>query len=209
MTKDAQGGNRLPQHAPKKTKKSDDSVSIKTARDRATERTATKKAQLLNAYRELGNLTHAARAAGIHRDSHYGWLATDPVYAVEFAKAQEPAAQTLEDEAIRRAVSGVDEPVFHGGQLCYAPSDLRYARDQYTGNGKHRRLKAGAILTPKPGAKALSIRRYSDTLLIFLLKGAKPEKYKDRSTAEISSPTGKPIKSEMRIRFIRPPAASK
>lgn len=36
-------------------------------------------------------------------------------------------------------------------------------------------------------------RKYSDTLLIFLLKGAKPDKYRERVSSEISGPGGKPI----------------
>lgn len=205
MTPDAQGGNRLPQHAPTQSYKSD---RLTRAREKAAAKTAMKKAQLLNTYRELATISAACKAVRISRDTHYAWLQSDPVYVAEFHKAQEPAIQTLEDEAIRRAAYGVEEPVIHGGQLCYAPQDLHYAPDQYQGRGAKRKLKPGAVLTPKPGRKALSIRRYSDVLLIFLLKGGRPEKYKDRTSAEISSPAGKPIKSEMKIRFIHPPASS-
>ncbi len=35
--------------------------------------------------------------------------------------------------------------------------------------------------------------KYSDTLLIFLLNGAKPEKYKHRTTAELTGPGGAPL----------------
>ena len=35
-----------------------------------------------------------------------------------------------------------------------------------------------------------TVRKYSDTLLIFLLKGAKPEKYKERSASTLSNPDG-------------------
>jgi hypothetical protein len=38
------------------------------------------------------------------------------------------------------------------------------------------------------------IKKYSDTLTIFLLKGAKPEKYKDRIASEVSGPDGGAIK---------------
>jgi hypothetical protein len=37
------------------------------------------------------------------------------------------------------------------------------------------------------------VRKYSDTLAIFLLKGAKPEVYKDRVANELSGPNGAPI----------------
>jgi hypothetical protein len=35
--------------------------------------------------------------------------------------------------------------------------------------------------------------RYSDTLMIFLLKGARPDKFKDRVASEMSGPGGKAI----------------
>ena len=50
----------------------------------------------------------------------------------------------LEDEAVRRAKEGVEEPVYQGGKLVG------------------------------------HVQKYSDTLLIFLLKGAKPQKYGDK-----------------------------
>ncbi len=34
------------------------------------------------------------------------------------------------------------------------------------------------------------VRKYSDTLLIFLLKGAKPERYRERFSAELAAPGG-------------------
>ena len=37
------------------------------------------------------------------------------------------------------------------------------------------------------------VRRYSDTLLIFLLKGARPEKYRERISQEIGGPGGGPV----------------
>lgn len=50
--------------------------------------------------------------------------------------------------------------------------------------------------TEKPvfhqGVECGTIREYSDTLTIFLLKGAKPEKYRERVSSEISGPNGGP-----------------
>jgi hypothetical protein len=37
------------------------------------------------------------------------------------------------------------------------------------------------------------IREYSDTLLIFLLKGAKPDKYRERWSGQLSNPDGSPL----------------
>ena len=38
-----------------------------------------------------------------------------------------------------------------------------------------------------------TVREYSDTLAIFLLKGGKPEKYRDNVRQEISGPNGAPL----------------
>ena len=107
-------------------------------------KTAMLKAAFLAAYAETGNISQAAEAAQVGRRSHYRWLARDKRYAEAFAEATEQAGDALEQEARRRAVDGVDEPVFYQGAQCGL------------------------------------VRKYSDTLLIFLLKGVRPEKFKDR-----------------------------
>ena len=43
------------------------------------------------------------------------------------------------------------------------------------------------------GDECGAIRRYSDTLLIFMLKGLRPEKYRERISQELSGPNGGPI----------------
>ncbi len=103
-----------------------------------------KKRAFLKAYAETGGiLSHAAKAAGCDRHSHYNWMKDDADYAALFESiAKDMAYDRLEDEATRRAVDGWDEPVYQGGELV--------------------------------GFK----RRYSDTLLIFMLNGARPEKYR-------------------------------
>ena len=40
------------------------------------------------------------------------------------------------------------------------------------------------------GIETGTVRKYSDTLTIFLLKGFKPDKYKDRVANELSGPNG-------------------
>ena len=109
-----------------------------------TEQSLPKKRAFLAAYSETGNIRQAAKVAGIHRDTHYDWLNKDEEYRAAFEAAKLEASDRLEEEARRRAVEGVDDPVYYKGE------------------------QVGVI------------RRYSDTLLIFLLKGAMPEKYTDR-----------------------------
>lgn len=49
------------------------------------------------------------------------------------------------------------------------------------------------------GGECGVVRRYSDTLAIFLLKGAMPDKYRERLSAEHSGPGGGPIRAEVVI----------
>jgi hypothetical protein len=59
----------------------------------------------------------SAEAAGINRVRLYEMRAADPEFAEAWAKALDAGTDVLEAEAIRRAVEGVDEPVFQGGEL--------------------------------------------------------------------------------------------
>ncbi len=49
------------------------------------------------------------------------------------------------------------------------------------------------------GAQCGAIREYSDTLTIFLLKGARPEKYRDRVSSEITGANGGPIETKSTV----------
>jgi hypothetical protein len=106
--------------------------------------TAINKAKFIEAFSATGNVSAAAKLAGVGRRTHYDWLKEDEAYKVAFADAVDEAADRLEVEARRRAVTGNVKPVFHKG------------------------VQVGTV------------REYSDTLLIFLLKGARPEKYSER-----------------------------
>ncbi len=100
----------------------------------------------LTAFSETGNVRLACEVAKVGRSSHYRWLQEDPEYREAFDLAKECAADLIEAEAYRRAVTGWDEPA-----------------GWYKG---------------KPGGM---VRKYSDVLLIFLLKGLRPEKYRERT----------------------------
>ena len=69
-----------------------------------------KKKAFLAAFREVGNVLLACKAAEVGRSTHYGWLRADPTYEEAFELAKEDAADILEAEAKRRAVEGVEEP---------------------------------------------------------------------------------------------------
>ena len=118
----------------------------------------TGKKVFLEKYAELGSITAACKAAGgINTRTIHHWRKGDPDFLKRFEEAKLIAITLLEDEAFRRAVTGVQKPVYQGGK------------------------------------KVGEITEYSDNLLITLLKGALPNKYKSNVAAELSGPNGKPL----------------
>ena len=108
--------------------------------------TAQKRRQtaFLEAYKQCATITHAAQISKIVRQNHYNWLANDKEYQDAFAEAEVAATDALIQEARRRAVQGVSEPVFYKGKVVK------------------------------------TVQKYSDSLLMFLIKGALPEVYRER-----------------------------
>jgi hypothetical protein len=76
----------------------------------------TRQSAFLEAFRDTGTLAGAARTAGVSRSSHYRWIRENPEYRAKFEEANEEAADALEQEARRRALDGVEEPVFYRGE---------------------------------------------------------------------------------------------
>jgi len=127
----------------------------------------------LQAYRNTGSVTMAAAAAQIHRSIHYRRLHEDPDYKAAFLACKEEAIEVLEDEAVRRAVHGVDKPVVFQGRISLM-------KDSKTG-----------------GLVPVTVREYSDSLLQFLLRGAKPSKYRERHQVDHSGAVGLKFAGEM------------
>jgi hypothetical protein len=145
------------------------------------ERGVSKKPAFLAAYVKTASVSKAARAAKIERSLHYRWLREDTEYAAAFATARLEAGELLEDEAVRRAYEGFAEPVVYQGGLCYTPD--QYERDADTG---------ATVL--KKGAKPLTVRKYDAGLLMKLMDGFLPERYKRRSNVEVTGKNGEAIK---------------
>ena len=104
------------------------------------------KPAFLESLRTTGNVTAAARAVAIDRAKIYGVRKKSETFAKQWDEAIDIATEVLEEEARRRAETGVKEAVYHNGVVV--------------GHNF----------------------KYSDTLLIFLLKAHKPEKYRDNFT---------------------------
>ena len=105
-----------------------------------------------------GNIHQAARVSGYERNNHYIWLREDPAYVEAFKAAQEIANEFLEQEAYRRAVEGTKQYKFDGKGL--------------------------PLLHPVTNEPYYE-HKYSDTLLMFLMRGRQPDKYK--TVSEVNS----------------------
>ncbi len=90
-----------------------------------------------------------------YRTLVYDWQEHDEEFSQEYRQAEIEATETMEAEAHRRGVLGVEEPVFHQGEVVGA------------------------------------VKKYSDTLLIFMLKARAPEKYRERVQMQHADADGK------------------
>ena len=97
-----------------------------------------------------GNVTEAAKNAIIPRSSLYRYRAANPEFAKAWDGAREQATDKLADEAMRRAVSGVEE--------------VRYFKGEPIG----------------------TVRKYSDQLLMFLLRAYRPQVFGSKQINELS-----------------------
>ncbi len=108
-----------------------------------------------------GNITLSCQAAHISRQTAYETRKDDEAFCKAWDDALAHAADLLENEAVHRAANGT----------------IRYKFDKNGDPLRH----------PETGEPYVEYE-YSDTLLIFLLKGAKPEKFRERH--EVSGPDG-------------------
>ncbi len=128
-----------------------------------SDRTAKKRQAFLAALAETANVLRSSEIARVARRTAYDWKAADPDFADAWERALDIGTDALEDEAVRRAHDGVDEPVFYQGKACGV------------------------------------VRKYSDTLLIFLLKGRRPERYRDRPSHAVGVPYNGPMTFEVTV----------
>jgi hypothetical protein len=101
--------------------------------------------QFLKALAETGSVATSAALAGTSRTRVYEHRKADQEFAGAWEDAEEIAADRLEGESRRRAVEGVEEPLVSAGKLV---------RDE---NGQ-----------------PITVTRYSDNLLLALLKAHRP-----------------------------------
>lgn len=125
----------------------------------------------LNHLSRTANIRDSAIAAGVARTTVYQRRDNDTAFASQMASALDDAVDALELEARRRACDGLVRVKFHQGQPIMVPIPGPDGQPMTNEDGE-------VILVPYVE------REYSDTLMIFLLKAHRPEKYRDRHQVE-------------------------
>jgi hypothetical protein len=122
----------------------------------------------LAALRESGNVRLSCEAVKIERKTAYNLRDADEDFAQAWQDALEESADLLEQEARRRAYEGVQRLKFDRGKLVTIPLLDTEGKVVLGSDGE-------PLTTPYVE------HEYSDTLLIFLLKGIRPEVYRERT----------------------------
>lgn len=99
------------------------------------------KQHFLDALAAGASVRAATEALGIKPDAPYRWRENDTDFAMRWRHAEEAGTDLIEEEAYRRAVTGVEKPVYRGGEVVGHVAD------------------------------------FSDTMLMFLLKARRPDRY--------------------------------
>ena len=76
-----------------------------------------KKRAFIDAYQEIGTIAGAAENCGVERRNHYNWLANDSSYRYVFKTSLQMVRDRAEDTLIDLMINGIEEPIYHQGQL--------------------------------------------------------------------------------------------
>ena len=79
--------------------------------------TPAQKKVFLEMFPSLFTISSTCKAVQMSRRNFYNWLQDDPEFARDFEDAKKMVIETLEQEVRRRAVEGVEKPVYQGGKL--------------------------------------------------------------------------------------------
>lgn len=72
----------------------------------------------LDVLRSTANVSAACRAAGVSRATAYQFRQLDEGFRNQWEAAQEEALDTLEETLRRRALEGIEKPVYYAGKEC-------------------------------------------------------------------------------------------
>ena len=145
-----------------------------------------KKLAALAGIRDLGTIAEGARRSQVSRSSIRDWRMSDEDFDTSVKEALEDYRDSLTAEITRRGRDGHDEPVIHQGQVCY--------RTDIHGN---------VMLDDDFEPIVLTVKRHSDRLLE-LNAQAFDDRYRDRSSLEVTGSDGGPLESAITVTYVLP-----
>jgi hypothetical protein len=167
-------------------------------------------APFLAALRTTGVVAKAARAAKVSYSTPYALREKDGDFRAAWDDALEESYDTLEAELLDRAVNGVAEPLVHQGMFtfeCERDEQGRPVIEQYDSGlldkdgkpvmGSRHKLKLDELGNPIPCV----VRKKSDALLMFALKGRRKRVYAERT--EVTGADGAPVAIDATARAAR------
>ena len=133
------------------------------------------------------NYAESARVVGVAYNAVMARKRNDADFEAACDEAMEEAYDALEAEARRRAFTGVEEPVVYQGQMTPVwerDASGAVVTDLETGHPVQARDSSGRL-------RYLTVRKYSDSLAQFLLKGYRRRKFGDKT--ELTGADGGPL----------------
>lgn len=140
------------------------------------------KPAFLAALREMPIVRHACEAVQINRTTAWRAREADEEFAAAWDEALEEGIDRAEQAAFTRGVDGWHEPVIDKGRLAYA-----YERIVDEDGKETYRPLLDANGQPVP----LTVKKHSDGLLQFVLKGRRRNTYGDKT--ELTGAGGGPL----------------
>lgn len=136
-------------------------------------RTAHHKKVWLDAFSRSGNVSQACRETGVGRSTVRGWKHDDPDFAMAYGDAEADGLDALVAEARRRAMG------FDTVEVTTEILRDRRGNAVLDADGRPRYIET----------KRVAVRRFSDNLLMFLIKKLDPS-YRERFSLEHSGQIG-------------------
>lgn len=120
---------------------------------------------------KCGSVKQACAVAGVERKTFYNWKENNKAFEEAVRIADEEANDTIDDEIVRRAIEGVEEPLVSMGNVIYEEIPAFDENgDEILDHYGRPKMKRGARITT---------HKYSDSLLLALAK-SRMSKYREK-----------------------------